>query len=73
MRRYGVWPGLLKGSPEMPAYCVAEVADNGIRRVLSRQCRRSRGYGVGKLQGLLCAQHAKLEERGRPVHVPVDQ
>ena len=69
MRRYGQWAGSPKGCPERPEDCVVEVVD-GTRSPSYHQCQRKSGYGVGELQGLLCAQHAKRQEAGRRLNIP---
>ncbi len=67
MRRYRVWAGSPKGTPEDPRRCVASVAE-GDRSVLSRQCGRKRRHG-----GLLCMQHAKIKAEGRHLWIPRDE
>lgn len=54
MRRYGVWGGNPKGTPEEIERCIVEVwsANDWI----PHQCHRPRGHGKG---GLYCRQHAK--------------
>ena len=66
MRRYRVWAGSPKGSPERPDRCVIEVPDGG-RSVLFHQCERNRGKGDG---GLYCGLHAKWDEKRRAHHTP---
>lgn len=51
-KRYGVWGGNPKGTPEDLTRCVQPVYDWHI----SHQCRRKRGHGPG---GRYCKQHAK--------------
>jgi hypothetical protein len=54
-RRYRMWGGNPRGTPEDKTRCVVSVHDTG-RSPLSHQCERKRGHGP---DGEYCAQHAK--------------
>lgn len=69
MRRYRVWGGSPKGTPEDTACCIVEVPD-GDRSPLSHQCQRRRKTGPG---GAYCTQHAKDLAAGRYVRVPGEE
>ena len=67
MRYYDKWAGNEIGFREDEARCVVAVADStGFH---SLQCRRKRGHGK---DGLLCKQHAKMEESGSSLYIPKD-
>lgn len=66
MRRYNVWGGNPKGTPENQRNCQAQT----FRGVLSYQCSRKRGHGPG---GNLCAQHAKKLADGSKPSIPEDK
>lgn len=68
MRKYGVWIGCREGTPENVSQCVVEVWDNTFKHFF--QCRHGRGHGEG---GVLCRQHAKLQEAGRKLSIPDDE
>lgn len=56
MRRYNIWGGNPKGTPEDPTRCIAKVSDSNSRSPLSYQCWHKRGKGK---DGLFCGIHAK--------------
>lgn len=68
-RRYRVWAGSPKGSPEDPKRCIAAVADGG-RSCLFHQCSNKRGKGP---EGNYCGLHAKQLAAGKHVYVPDDE
>ena len=61
-RRYDVWNGNPKGTPEDKTRCIQEVSDYTGWHII--QCSRKRGYG---LNGLYCKQHAKMIEKQRRI------
>lgn len=69
MRRYNVWGGNPKGTPEDAGRCIAEVAEGGLS-CLFYQCSKKRGKGP---DGLYCGLHARMLEQGRHVYVPEDK
>jgi len=69
MRRYGEWSGNLRGTPEDPTLCVAEVYGAG--SYIPHQCQRKRGKGK---DGLLCGIHARVQEQGKSwLQIPEDK
>lgn len=63
MRRYGVWAGDPKGTPENPTRCVAEVYPAS-GSFVPHQCHRKRGHGD---DGLYCYQHARGSKNIKPI------
>ena len=54
-RRYGIWNGNPRGTPENIGHCIEEVRPRSGFEI-PRQCNSSRGHGP---DGLRCRRHAK--------------
>lgn len=65
-KRYGVWAGNPKGTPENPAKCCEEVWPTG-RSMIPYQCPRPRGHGK---DGAYCSQHARDTTAIKPFSMP---
>lgn len=68
MRRYNMWAGNPKGTPENTSRCIEEIYEQV--SISSRQCSNKRGQGK---EGLYCTMHAKdnpaLEDVGQLVYI----